>query len=917
MNINQAKLFSFLAKNKKISNVLIVEDYKNGVEAEQVFKYLKLNSYLLVDFLAEHGDDLRSYRDELQQIGINLDRWFKNDGFLIVPVSTASKPLPIQNLRKSFKLNFGEHISKNKLSQKLEQFGYLKTGAVLQSGEFSISSQRIDIFPFGETNPYRISISQKENLIEKIKIFSPSRQLQSEIEVEFIYISPLIFAVDQERNLEIIEDIQMAEFNSLSADINSFGLWFLNEKEKLNLKDFINYNNLPHLSDYSEYLKIELENINKKQSYQHFKTDISLDELGIGDYIVHLDYGIGIFEGLTREKILGGLRDFIKIKYAGDQNLLLPIEKLDILSRYISASGGIPKLDKLGGGGFLKRQNTVRDKLSAVAKYIVEISAQRQLISAPKINIFKYNDFIKDAGFLYTEDQTRSINEILEKLSFGFPMDHLLIGDVGFGKTEVALNIIYQIAKNNLQTAFLVPTTLLARQHYQSSKRLEKFGIKIAHLDKFVNLKERKNIINKLENGEIDLIIGTTAILDLKFKNLAFFIIDEEHKFGVKQKNQLQMNYGNVHLLSMSATPIPRTLHSALSKLKTISKLETAPKDRKGVKTRVIEYDEVLIKNAILRELNRNGQIFYIFNSIAEIENKKKFLLKILPHLKILILHSEIHSNETEKEIFKFEQGEYNMLLSTSIISSGIHIPNANTIIIDGADRFGIADLHQLRGRVGRGEREGYSFFVVESRNNLTESSVRRLLSLEENSSLGSGNNLAMHDLEIRGGGNIAGESQSGHIDDVGYSLYVKLLEQQIIRLSQDDNKIIEQDNRANHVDIRILIDGYISPEFIPDERARLDLYRRIALTKTIDEVNEIKFEIKDRFGNLDENTDQYLDIVKIKLLSKNKNIQVISNNGKNITFSLEGNKKINLLSPTRDNDDVLKTIIDFLKKFN
>ncbi len=908
---NQIKLYSYL-KNIAIPNVLIVENYKTGIEAERVFKYLQKNVYLLADFRAEIGDDLRSYRDELQQIGISLDGWFKNRGTLIIPIETASKPLPNKTLRENIKLVFGDYINRDTFFDKLEKMGYLETGAVLKNGEFLYSINRFDIFPFGYKQPYRISLN-KFSEIEEIRPFSPFKQLRTNDEVEKIYISPLIFNVDNSRFLELEDDIKYGDFNSLSPDVNSFGLWFLNENERLFFKDFLNYSFLPPAKE--NYKNIEFEQIVQKgQTYE--KISILLDELGIGDYVVHSDYGIGIFEGLSRENILGGLRDFLKIRYAGEQHLLLPIERLNLLSRYLSATGGTPKIDKMGSGSFIKRKNAVREQLETVAKYIVNLSAQRQLISAPKIENIDLSVIKKSSGFDYTLDQISSINTIMENISRGYPLDHLLIGDVGFGKTEVALNIIYAVAKSGFQTAFLVPTTLLARQHYLNiSDRLYNLGIKSAHLDKFISLKDRKNIISQIANGEIDLIIGTTSILELKFNKLAFLIIDEEHKFGVKQKSQMQLNYSNIHSLSMSATPIPRTLHSALSQIKTISRLETPPQERKGVKTRVIEYDEPILKQAILRELKRGGQVFYIYNSIIKIDNKKQFLLNMLPHLKILILHSQVNQGITETEILRFEQGEYDLLLSTSIIGSGIHIPNANTIIVDGADRFGIADLHQLRGRVGRGEREGYSFFVIEKRDLLTESGTKRLLSLEENSHLGSGNILAMHDLEMRGGGNIAGESQSGHIDDIGYSLYVQYLEYEILKLTNNSSELSANLNyeNINKVDIRLSIDGYISPKLVHDDRGRLDLYRRIADLKSIDDVNKIKFELIDRFGELDIYTEQYLEIIKIKILSDLKNVLMISNSGKKITLLLTDNRKIFLDSPTRDHDDILKTILNFL----
>jgi len=902
-------LYEFLTQKNRVE-ILTVKNYLEGREAKQVFDYLQVDTLLLPEFGAEEFDDLRSYRDEIFDILNSLDRYYQDKTSLIIPEITLKQPLPSKRLRKGFDLSFGEKFTPSQLRDKLIKLGYRDSGIVQNRGEFSLHTNRLDIYPINSPQPFRVSFSQDFE-IEEIRGFSPLSQIREDIdEVETIYIPPALFQVSDERYREIEEDIEDSDINGLSLDVVSYGLWFLKEGELFynkSVKNLYNYSTLPKSK---KLYDLEFEELQKRrQSYQ--KTNILLDELSVGDYVVHQEHGIGVFEKLTKERILGGYRDFIKIKYFGDNHLLLPIEKLDLLTRYISATGKTPQIDKLGKGGFFKKSGKVREKLSAVARYIVELSAKRRVIQAPKIESINLSQLQKSAGFRYTDDQIESIDTVLSNLRLGYPMDHLLIGDVGFGKTEVAINILYTVIKNGFQVAFIVPTTLLAKQHFTTiNDRLKNFNIRIAHMDSFIKGNEKKSIKNGVENGEIDLIIGTHAILDFKFKNLALLIIDEEHKFGVKQKSKLQESYSNIHLLSMSATPIPRTLHSALSQLKTFSRLETPPKERIGVRTFLKEYDEVVIKSAILKELKRGGQIFYIFNSIAEIENKRVELLNILPHLKILILHSKISPKVSEEEIINFEKGEYDILLSTSIVSSGIHLPNVNTILIDGADRFGVADLHQLRGRVGRGEREGFCYFFVEDIDKLGENASKRLLALEENSSLGSGNLLAMHDLEIRGGGNIAGESQSGHIDDVGYSLYVKMLESEIKKLTIGNIEDGERD-----IDIQLSVDGYISEDLIPEERVRLELYRRATSLSSLEEIDKIESEIRDRFGEVDTPTSQFLDILKIKILGGKLKIVSIRNVGKNITISFQDDRRLQIQSPTKDDDDILETTLNYLSR--
>ena len=641
------------------------------------------------------------------------------------------------------------------------------------------------------------------------------------------------------------------------------------------------------------------------------KSSILLDDLKAGDYVVHEDYGVGIFEKIEQTEILGGIKDFIVIKYVGDDKILLPVENLDFIDRYIASGGTTPVLDRLGKGSFGKLKEKVKKRLMEIAGQIVNTAAARELIKAPKIKIAKkeLQDFQKLSGFDYTDDQINSVDEIINQMSSGHIMDRLLSGDVGFGKTEVALNTIFAAYKSGFQSAFIVPTTLLSAQHFRSlDERFKDMGIRYAKLDRFVSTKDKNNIIKGLASGEIDCVVGTHSLFGLDFKNLGVVIIDEEHKFGVKQKEKIKELYHNVHLLSMSATPIPRSLNQALSSIKTMSQLLTPPSERQGVRTFVKEYNEKLIKEVILRELRRGGQVFYVHNSIDHMPIKLGELKAIMPELRVVMLHSKISAIQTEKELLKFEAGEYDLMIATSIIESGIHMPNVNTMIVDGADRFGIADLHQLRGRVGRGHVEGFAYFIVQNKDNLTDEAKKRLLALESNSFLGSGSVLAYHDLEIRGGGNLVGDAQSGHIKNIGYSLYLRMLEDAIKQLS---NTV--QSKRIK-VDIKLTISAFISDEVVSEDRLRLDVYRRLSQCEEAVEIYEIEEELIDRFGSLDDPTKQFFELMVIKLLSLEKKIKSIMNYGQNITVLYLNDLKESIKSDSKDDDDIIKAVLFYLR---
>ena len=660
----------------------------------------------------------------------------------------------------------------------------------------------------------------------------------------------------------------------------------------------------------NDKIVVSLNKFEKKRRVK--RSSLVVDELKVNDYVVHEDYGIGRFLGLEKIKVLGATKEFVVIAYQNDDKLLLPVEHLNLIDRYIAQNGSMAVLDRLGKANFAKIKEKVREKLFAIASKIVAMAAKRELIAGKILQKedISYLNFVQDAGFSYTNDQQKAVNDIKDELKSGKVMDRLLSGDVGFGKTEVAMNAIFTCIKSGFSALFFVPTTLLSSQHYKTlSQRFSKFGIKVFRLDRFSSAKEKSSLQKALKENEPIVCVGTHALLGVKAENLGLIVVDEEHKFGVKQKEQLKEISQHSHILSMSATPIPRSLNMALSKIKTYSILATPPSSRLDVRTSVREWDEKVVKEAIMRELRRGGQTFYIHNHIADIEQTANDLRKILPKLRILILHSKVNAKVAEDEMMKFERGEYDLLLCTSIVESGIHLPNANTIIVENANKFGMADLHQLRGRVGRSDKQAYCYFLVEDKDAISKDALKRLVALEGNSFLGAGSVLAYHDLEIRGGGNIIGEAQSGHIEAIGYSLYLKMLEDEI-------NKLLNQDSaKLDKIDLKLSVSAFLNQEFIREDRLRLEIYRRLSKCKEVSEVYEIQSELEDRFGKIDTFTKQFLDLIIIKILALKAGIKTISNSEQNILITKNDDEKIRLKSRSKDDDDVLAEILVYLRK--
>lgn len=615
-----------------------------------------------------------------------------------------------------------------------------------------------------------------------------------------------------------------------------------------------------------------------------------------GDFVVHREHGIGRFEGLIAVEAAGAKHDCLKLVYADDARLFLPVENIDLITRY-GSSEGMVELDKLGGVNWQKRKALLKNRLKLAAEALIKIAAGRAVRQGTRIDPAQetYDEFTARFPYTETDDQLQSIEDVLADLRSGRPMDRLICGDVGFGKTEVAMRAAFAAvtAPVKTQVAIIAPTTLLARQHFNTfTERFRGFPIRIKPLSRLVSSKEAALTRKALAEGEVDIIIGTHALLgkDIKFQNLGLLIIDEEQHFGVAQKEKLKELKNEVHVLTLSATPIPRTLQLALSGVRELSLITTPPVDRLAVRSYVMPYDSVVIREAILREYHRGGKVFYVTPRVKYMAELKVKLEALVPEIKIAAAHGQMSPTELDRIMNEFYDGKYDLLLSTTIIESGIDIPTANTIIIDRADMFGLSQLYQLRGRVGRSKLRAYAYFTLPHGKLLTNDATRRLEVMQQLDSLGAGFQLASHDMDIRGFGNVLGDEQSGHIREVGIELYQSMLEEAIAEQKQSSNAESEPAPDSWSPTINIGSSTLIPESYVTDLQLRLGLYRRAASFNDEESIESFAAELVDRFGPLPEEVEHFLEVLRIKLWCKRACIERIDAGPKGAVITFRGN---------------------------
>lgn len=625
----------------------------------------------------------------------------------------------------------------------------------------------------------------------------------------------------------------------------------------------------------------------KKKLSSTFKDSekIVFADLKPGDIVVHQTHGIGQFIGVNTITADGVTKDYIKIKYRNDDILYVPTNSLDSVRKYIGGGdNSSPRLNKLGGKEWSATTSKVKKNLEAVAKDLIELYAKRQ-----KIKGFSFSpdtpwqkQFEDSFPYTETDDQLRCIQDVKKDMEKPQPMDRLLCGDVGYGKTEVAIRAAFKAVMDQKQVAYLVPTTILANQQYEEFKtRMQEFAINVELLNRFKTKKEQDEIIKKLKLGEVDVVVGTHRLLseDVNFKDLGLLIIDEEHRFGVKDKEKIKKLRTNIDVLTMTATPIPRTLHMSIVGVRDMSVIYEPPHNRKPVQTYVLEYDQEVITEAITKEIERGGQVFYLFNQVEGIEKKANEISMLVPEAKVGFAHGKMSGRELEEIMESFINHEINVLVCTTILESGIDIPNANTIIVENADRLGLAQLYQIRGRVGRSDKQAYAYITYKRDKLLSEVADKRLKAIKEFTEFGSGFKIAMRDLEIRGAGSMLGEMQHGHMEKVGYDTYCKLLDE-VIKEMQGIEVVEEQD-----VQIDLAVSSYIPDNFIENSSQKIEIYQNIALCRTEEELQNVIDEVIDRYGRLPKELENLIDIARIKQLARKANILKIAQKENGIVF--------------------------------
>lgn len=643
----------------------------------------------------------------------------------------------------------------------------------------------------------------------------------------------------------------------------------------------------------------------------------SFIELKPGDYVVHENYGIGKFVAVEQKEFDEITKDYIKVVYGGGDSLYLPLEQMSKIQKYIGSSSedGI-SLSKLSSNEWKKTRARAKKIVELIAKDLVELYAKRENTKGYRFSEDTpwQREFEGDFPYVETNDQLKAIADVKEDMQSDKVMDRLICGDVGYGKTEVAIRAIFKACMESKQCAFLVPTTILSQQHYLTIKeRFANFPIKVELLSRFRTAKDQDKIIDKIASGEVDVVVGTHRILssDIKFKDLGLVVVDEEQRFGVKDKEKLKKLRTDCDVISLSATPIPRTLHMSLSGIRDMSVLEEPPRERQAIITYVMEARESIIADAIEREIHRGGQIYFVYNRVQTIEKMYEMLCRIVPTARIAVAHGQMSPRKLEKVINGFTNKEYDVLISTTIIETGMDITNANTMIVYDADKMGLSQLYQLRGRVGRSKRQGYAYFMYEKDKVLTEVSEKRLKTIKEFTEFGSGFKVAMRDLEIRGAGTLLGESQHGHIADIGYEMYVKMLEQEIARLK---GEIVEEDIPETEVSIKL--NAYIPNDYIEDEMDKIEVYKKIASISSKEDKIELELEIEDRFSDMPFSVSALIEVAYIRSLGKKLRIGKITKEKNMVSFlSREGKVIVKKDFGKLEDYKLVKSIAHYLQK--
>ncbi|MCI8670561.1 MAG: transcription-repair coupling factor [Bacilli bacterium] len=635
----------------------------------------------------------------------------------------------------------------------------------------------------------------------------------------------------------------------------------------------------------------DIENVTKqeikyKNSYKIGRKIKDLNALNLGDYVVHMAHGIGIYNGIKTLTTNGLKKDYLEILYDGNDKVYIPVEKINTILKYANKDGLKPKINKLSSTSWAKTKRSVEKRIKDISEELLKLYAERKALKGDVYETYELEkEFASSFQYSPTRDQEKAINEIDKDLQDKVPMDRLLCGDVGFGKTEVAFRAMFKAIVNNKQVFYLCPTTILSKQQYNAAlNRFKDYPVNIALLNRFTSAKETKRIITELENGKIDIVFGTHRLLsdDVKFQKLGLLIVDEEQRFGVTHKEKIKKYKTDVNVLTLSATPIPRTLKMAMSGLRDLSVIDTAPVNRYPIQTYVLEEQDLIVKDAIYKELSRQGQVFILYNNIEHLESIKRKISELVPEARIVSAHGRMTKQELEDIMESFIEYKYDILVCTTIIETGIDIPNANTLIIYNADHFGLSQLYQIRGRVGRSNKIAYAYLLYDKSKILNEIAIKRLEAIKEFTELGSGYRIAMRDLSIRGAGDILGSEQAGFVDSVGINLYMQMIEEEMKRLKGEE--IIPEDDSAPAL---VNVSTHISDEYIADDEIKIEIHSKINEIDSKEKLGQIKEELEDRFGKVSEEIIIYMYEEWFEKLAKSLNIKRVIQNRNLIELEL------------------------------
>lgn len=831
-----------------------IELIKNGDYISKINKYFNEFYENQASFLDYMSDEYLLLLDEKSKINQRKTNIIEDNNKLIVSLVEKEKFVPeaIENISK-FEYNFEEkqiiYLEQNDSIKNIQKY-YFETREI-NFYNLQLDLLLADIVTYQKNKKKVVLLAGNEISAKKLCDILKENQINYKYEQEAENVKP----------------------GEIIVTIGGFSSGF--ENYDLNLIVISLQNN------FEEPVK------RKKKLSSTFKDSekIVFADLKPGDIVVHQTHGIGQFIGVNTITADGVTKDYIKIKYRNDDILYVPTNSLDSVRKYIGGGdNSSPRLNKLGGKEWSATTSKVKKNLEAVAKDLIELYAKRQ-----KIKGFSFSpdtpwqkQFEDSFPYTETDDQLRCIQDVKKDMEKPQPMDRLLCGDVGYGKTEVAIRAAFKAVMDQKQVAYLVPTTILANQQYEEFKtRMQEFAINVELLNRFKTKKEQDEIIKKLKLGEVDVVVGTHRLLseDVNFKDLGLLIIDEEHRFGVKDKEKIKKLRTNIDVLTMTATPIPRTLHMSIVGVRDMSVIYEPPHNRKPVQTYVLEYDQEVITEAITKEIERGGQVFYLFNQVEGIEKKANEISMLVPEAKVGFAHGKMSGRELEKIMESFINHEINVLVCTTILESGIDIPNANTIIVENADRLGLAQLYQIRGRVGRSDKQAYAYVTYKRDKLLSEVADKRLKAIKEFTEFGSGFKIAMRDLEIRGAGSMLGEMQHGHMEQVGYDTYCKLLDE-VIKEMQGIEVVEEQD-----VQIDLAVSSYIPDNFIENSSQKIEIYQNIALCRTEEELQNVIDEVIDRYGRLPKELENLIDIARIKQLARKANILKIAQRENGIVF--------------------------------